>query len=347
MTDGAVARGILILMAFTLSGCTTVSFLAQAGTGQLSLQSSAKPLHKAIADQRTSPEHAALLAKVPEMKAYGQANGLTPTTSFERYVNVDGDAVVWVVTACPEFSLAPRTWSFPIVGSFSYLGWFKKERAEAHAERLRNKGFDVDIRGASAYSTLGWFRDPIYSTMLRGDDLAEVILVETILHESLHATIYVNDQSYFNESLAQFVGEGLALQYLEEQHGADAETVVRYRRWLDYRKQAAVRKLEAWEALRDLYRQGGPAEEVRAQKRAILEALRDDLNLSETPNNASLAGSRTYESGTEAFMRLFEQSGRDWPAFLQHLAQLQPSDFPKKQQADFGAVVDAIEDWRP
>ena len=341
MPNGAVTRGILLLMAFTLPGCTTVSFLAQAGAGQLSLQASAKPLERAIADERTGLEASALLQKVPEIKAYGQAHGLTPTTSFERYVNVGDEAVVWVVTACPEFSLKPRTWSFPIVGSFSYLGWFKKERAEAHAERLRNRGYDVHVRGASAFSTLGWFRDPIYSTMLRRDDLGEAVLVETILHESLHATVYVNDQSYFNESLAQFVGEGLALEYLVEKHGTESDKAALYRRWLEYREQTAVRKRETWEALSELYRSGGTIEEVRERKQTILESLRNDLGLDETPNNAYLAGARTYESGTEAFARVFEDCGSDWGAFVDRMSQVDENMFSRKQQPDFGDVLAA------
>ena len=339
MINEAATRGLLMLMALTLSGCTTVSFLAQAGAGQFNLQTNAKPLAKAIADERTDPEHAALLELVPSMKEFARANGLEPTDSFERYVHLEGDAVVWVVTATPEFSLRPRTWSFPVVGSFSYLGWFKKERAEAHAQRLRNKGYDVYVRGASAFSTLGWFRDPIYSTMLRRDDLAEAVLVETILHESLHATIYVNDQSYFNESLAQFVGEGLALQYLVAKHGTDSEVVQRYQHWLEFRKQAAARKREAWEALRNLYQQGGLVEEVRTKKLAILESLQADLRLPETPNNATLTGSRTYESGFETFTTLFEKADRDWPTLLQNLAQVQPEAFQQKQQADFTDVI--------
>lgn len=335
----AVTQGILVLMAALLSGCTTVSFLAQAGAGQLNLQTSAKPLEKAVQDERVTPEKAALLEQVPAMKAYAQEHGLEPTTSFERYVHLDGEAVVWVVTACPEFSLKPRTWSFPIVGSFSYLGWFKKERAEAHAERLRNKGLDVYVRGASTFSTLGWFRDPIYSTMLRRDDLAEAVLVETILHESLHATVYVNDQSYFNESLAQFVGEGLALEYLIERHGEDAESVDRYRRWLELRKQSVARKREAWEALMTLYANGGTIDEVRAEKQRILEALQADLRLDETPNNAYLIGARTYESGIDVFQKLFEDCGRDWSVFLDRLDRIEPEAFDREQQPEFGDVI--------
>ncbi|MFP6583557.1 MAG: aminopeptidase [Candidatus Hydrogenedentota bacterium] len=315
-----------------------MSFLSQAGAGQLKVQTSARPLSKVIADPETSTETTELLRQVPAIKAYAEKQGLNATKSYEKYVAVDGDAVVWVVTACPEFSLMPKTWKFPIVGSFSYLGWFKRERAESHAEKLRGEGWDVHVRGASAYSTLGWFKDPIFSTMLGRGELAEALLAETILHESLHATIYVKNQSYFNESLAQFVGETMAMEYLDENHGAADD----YARWLELRKKRSEGFARAFTELSDLYQLEVSDEEKRAEKERILTALQVDLKLPNPLNNAALSGARTYDSGLEAFEKLFDESERDWAAFLARLSGLRPDSFSRHQQAEFAVVLEDL-----
>src|SRR5690606_7987905 len=113
-------------------------------------------------------------------------------------VKLKQDSVVYVVTVSDALRLNPKVFSFPIAGSFTYIGWFSKEDAQDFGRDFERQGYDVDVRGASAYSTLGWFRDPLLSSMIR--ELPD--LVNIVIHESVHATLYIKDQSYFNESLA-------------------------------------------------------------------------------------------------------------------------------------------------
>ena len=202
-----------------LSGCSTFSYLLQAGRGQLDLMSRNRPIAEVLQDPSV-PEHTKkLLSQIPDMKAFAQLNALNATENYERYVDVGRPSVVWVVSACEPLSFDERVWKFPVVGSFNYLGWYSEERAQGHATELRKEGLDVYVRGASAYSTLGWFRDPVFSTMLPEEETAVGSLANVVIHESVHATVYVKNQSYFNESLASFVGDRLALTYLQSRFG--------------------------------------------------------------------------------------------------------------------------------
>lgn len=331
-----MARSLAGLVAFALSGCTTVSFLTQAGAGQLKVQTSARPLTKVIKNPDTTDETRQLLSLVPDIKEYAESQGLHATDSYKKYVDVNGDAVVWVVTACPEFSLRPKTWKFPIVGSFSYLGWFKKERAESHAAKLGEAGWDVHVRGAAAYSTLGWLNDPIFSTMMRSDSLGEALLAETILHESLHATVYINDQSTFNESLAQFVGEGMMQEYLEDKSDSVLPTA---RQWQDRRHERSTRMAETHDALKNLYQEDIAEEIRRERKREILVSLQEDLQLATMPNNASLAGARTYDTGWESFRAVLDSCDGDWMEFIRRFGGVTTDSFDQPQQQNFDAIV--------
>src|SRR5262249_41967930 len=153
---------------------------------------------------------------------------LTATENYVRYTQLDRDAAVYVVQAAPPLELKPRLWSFPIVGTVPYLGWFNVKDAKAYAQTLAQQGLDVDVRGASAYSTLGWFKDPVLSTMIGEGDGALGELANTVLHESTHATLYVKGQSAFNESLASFVGDRLARDWLATRFGEGSRQLKAY-----------------------------------------------------------------------------------------------------------------------
>src|SRR5690606_29365400 len=116
----------------------------------------------------------------------------------------------------------PMTWRFPIVGSITYTGWFDRDEARAYADGIARRGWDVDVRPSGAYSTLGWFDDPILSTMISSGPDALGGLADVVLHETLHATFFVPGQSTLNESVASFVGDELALRYLDETAGPDS-----------------------------------------------------------------------------------------------------------------------------
>jgi predicted aminopeptidase len=149
--------------------------------------------------------------------------------SYATYAPVDADQIVHVVTAAQRFRLEPHTWWFPIVGSVPYKGYFSEAEAMDEADDLRKKDLDVYVRTSAAFSTLGWFDDPLLSTVLRRD---RIDLVDTVLHELLHNTSYLGGQATFDESFANFVGHRAAIAFFERE--ADTASTEEARaRWSD------------------------------------------------------------------------------------------------------------------
>lgn len=336
-----VAFGRLLALAAVLSGlpalgCAAPGYLFQAAQGQLDLACRARPLQRAIDDPRTPPRVRELLAEVPSIKRYGIGYGLTPTKSYETYVALDRPRVVYVTTASEPLAFKPRRWRFPIVGSVPYLGWFDLTDAQRYAAELAKEGLDVEVRGASAYSTLGWFRDPVLSSMLPEGPATLAGLVDVVLHESVHATVYVPGQSTFNESLAEYVSDGLTEEYLRA-HGHIAELIAyeNGRVGADLRRR---RMHEAYKALEALYASPLPREEKLAKKAEILEALKAELGWRRTINNATLLESRTYGSEADHFAALFERCG-SWERFWKAVRAIEPGWFPGDQAARFGEVL--------
>ncbi len=197
-------------------GAFTLRYLAQAAAGQARIALAARSIDDAADDPSLAPHVRALLARVPGIKAFGRAQGLRPTASYGRYADLRRSAAAWIVQACAPLSFDVRRWTFPLVGSVPYLGFFDERTAHAYARSLAADGaLDVDVRTASAYSTLGWLRDPVLSTMLRSGPEALGALANVVLHESVHATVYVKDQSPFDESLATFVADRLTRTWLD------------------------------------------------------------------------------------------------------------------------------------
>jgi predicted aminopeptidase len=328
------------ILVLTLSGCSTVEYLWQAGRGQLSIMNHARPLGEAIDDETTPPRIKALLREVPQVKAFGERFGMKPTRNYEEYVKLDRDAVVYVVSACHPLKFEPKQWKFPIVGGFPYLGFYAREGADRYAEKLRAEGLDVNVRGAPAYSTLGWFRDPILSTMIAEGEGAAAELAEVVLHESLHATVYVNHQAYFNEALASYVSEGLTPLYLRHSRPGDEKIVGIYTEALARSEKTFTRLHAAYSKLDVLYRSGESDSAKLAQKSAILEALRAELKWKpeRTLNNATLLGYREYEGNRESFDRMFEKCGKDWPRFISALGSIDEKHFPARQTKDLSGV---------
>lgn len=317
-------------------GCTGVAYLLQAGEGQLDLICRARPIDRAIADPDT-PEHVReLLGEVRSIKQFGTTFGLTPTSSYETYVELDRSRVVWVTSASDPLAFRARKWRFPIVGTVPYLGWFDRDDARRFAEELRAEGLDVELRGASAYSTLGWFSDPVLSTMLPDGPQARGGLVEVVLHESVHATVYVAGQSTFNESLAEYVSDRLTEEYLSSRGLLPELAAIRTGRVASARRRKRMH--EAYVELDALYRSPRPREEKLAEKARILRALREELRLARTPNNATLLQSKTYGSEEDEFEKLFRKCGT-WERFWKAIRTIQPAEFGGDQAARFGDVL--------
>ena len=244
--------------------------------------------------------------KVPAIKHFGQVHGLTPTQNYRTYVDLHRSAAVYVVQGCAPLKFEPKRWDFPIVGSVPYLGFFNEAAARAFATKLEaEEHLDVTVRKAAAYSTLGWFPDAVLSPMLQGGANAFPDLANTILHESVHASVYVPSQSAFNESLASFIADELTWQLMVGRFGLQSPEV---KAWFAEAARSARFLTElrsAHETLDALYRSSASDDEKRAKKATVLAALQQSLGLRRRYNNADLAGVRTYESGGAAFRRLF------------------------------------------
>ena len=137
---------------------------------------------------------------------------LPESKSYNSYVALERDFPVWVVVAAPEFSVDAKQWCYPVIGCASYRGYFKKQSAQNYAKKISKKGFEVSVGGASAYSTLGWFSDPLLPSMMRYGD---VNFAETLFHEIAHQKVYINGDSGFNEAFATVVGQEGAKRWLK------------------------------------------------------------------------------------------------------------------------------------
>lgn len=307
------ARFWIWLLLPWLSGC----YVVEQGWGQLERRWAQVPLEQADIED---PELAALLAEVPAIKAFGQERlGLKRSGNYTAYLAVEGSGVSHVVTAAPKLELKPYTWWFPLVGSVPYKGFFDPADARALAEELEAQGYDIHRFSPPAYSTLGWFSDPITTPMLRQGRLE---LIETLLHEMAHATLYVQGQGDFNEQLASFVGRKGAQLYLRGPGGWSPE------RWAQAqadqtRRQEAAQWVRAWlprfEALyaeRDLDHQAKleRREELFGQMSGQFE---ERFGQRRRFNNALLLQYRRYRDDDPGFAELFERAQGDWPRFWQ------------------------------
>jgi predicted aminopeptidase len=280
-----------------------------------------------------------LLSQVPEMKRFGEAHGLTATTNYTKYVRVDRSVAVWVVSASAPLEFHSKSWRFPLVGSFTYLGWFKRRAADDFAATLRREGWDVDVRGAGAYSTNGYFEDPVVSTMIAPGPEALGELANVILHESAHATFFVRDQSTLNESVANFVGDTLGAAYLVATVGPTAPETRAYAAHEESRARTGAALRDAFVALDALYASTGSDDAKLAAKRDILAKLSARVHATREINNATLIQYRTYNSGQKELGELLATCGGDWPRFIRALKQLEKRSFEVPQESDVGKIV--------
>jgi predicted aminopeptidase len=324
--DAGLIRGSLLAAAVTLlPGCYYGHLLG----GQLDLLSRREPIAKVLADPRTDAALRQKLERALAARAFASRElGLPDNGSYTRYADLERPYAVWNVFAAPELSLTPHEWCYLLVGCLAYRGYYDPERAEAAARELREEGFDVLVAGVPAYSTLGWFDDPLLSTMHGGEDR----IAGTIFHELAHQLAFAEGDTAFNESYATFVEyEGLR-QYLKDAPELAQQAARRLRWESEYR----ALMLAARERLQAIYADDAPDGEKRERKRLELERLQrerrelrrawwgsegDDAVLA-AAGNAQLVPYGLYHQWVPAFARLFEREGGDWRAFHRAVAGL-------------------------
>ena len=321
------------------AGCLQTGYVIQAGLGQMALIGGARDIDKVIADSHTDARTRFLLSEVKPVLRFARENGLKSKGNYRKYVEVDDGAAVWFMATSKELAFEPRVWNFPIVGSFTYLGWFDYYEAHDVKRRLEREGWDVYVRAASAYSTGGWFDDPVLSSMFSPDDDAVRNLVNVLLHELTHANILIRDQSTFNESIASFMGDTLAEQYLIERFGEDSSEVTLYRTELEESRVRGQSLARAYQELQELYESDRSDRDKRAVKKRVLDQVERELSLRIRPNNASLIGFKTYNAGLPELTSLYQACDGDWHRFIAQIRTLTPTSFGEPQAEDIGPTI--------
>lgn len=338
----------VVAVALLSSGCLMPRYLAQAGYGQLDLLTRARPVDEVLRDPDVPLAIRELLAEIPVIKAFGRQSGLRITRNYKTYVQLEHDYAVYFVGAAPKLSLESRKWCFPIAGCFTGLGWFDEEDAVEFKQQLEADGWDAMARPAGAYSTGGWFPDPLVSSMLPDGDpdtLDEETgfadLANVVLHESVHATILVGDEPYFNEGIAEYLGDQLTDELLVLKFGADSKEVTDYRADQAWRATYIARQLEAVEALKAVYASASPDDAKLEQKAKIIDALMKDLGLRRRPNNANLVEVRVYHSSYEGFAAVHQRCG-SLGKLIAAGKQVSRSDFSEDLQEEFAPVLEKM-----
>ena len=320
-----------ILAALSLSACSTIGYYGHLAHGEYSMLAARKPIARIIADPTADATLKARLELAEQARAFASDKlGLPRNASYTDYADLKRPYATWNVFAAAEFSVQAVEHCYLFVGCLAYRGYFDRERADAEAASLQAKGLDTWVGGSAAYSTLGWFADPILNTMLRWDDDE---LAATIFHELAHQRLFVKGDTEFNESFATFVQyEGLhewrAARGLPTEDDAARKHEDEFEHLV----------LDTRERLRLLYATALPPGEMRARKREEIERLRAEyLRLRDTQwegkggydewinsgiNNAKLLPFGLYRRWVPAFSALFAQHGGDWSAFYAAAAKI-------------------------
>jgi predicted aminopeptidase len=278
-----------------------------------------------------------LLAEIPAIKQYGRSYGLIIKGNYSTYAALGRPAAVWFVGAADPVAFKPLRWCFPIVGCFAGLGWFDEDDGVAHKLELDERGYDTIIRPASAYSTGGWFPDPVLSTMLGGGDDALPGLANVILHESVHATVLVPDEPFFNESFASYVADALTDHWISVRFGPGSPEDLAWTLGQAVRLPRTARLLDAYEQLKKLYEGPLPRDKKLAEKARIIDDLVADLHLRRRPNNASLTETRVYNGGAAPIADAHRACG-DVRLLVQAGKTLRRSDFARTLQEDLTPI---------
>lgn len=318
-------------------GCLMTRYLAQAAHGQADLLGRARPIPEVVRDPDTPARTAMLLAEIPTIKEYGRSYALSVRRNYTNYVVVGRPGVVWFVGAADPLKFKPLKWCFPIVGCFAGLGWFDEDEAVTHKLALDKLGYDTIVRPAGAYSTGGWFPDPVLSTMLGGGDDAFPELANVILHESVHATVLVPDQPFFNESFATYIADALTDHWIVDRFGRGSPEELAWTLGQAVHLARVSRLLDAYTQLKKLY-DGPLARDAKlAQKTKIIDELVGDLKLRRRPNNATLTETRVYNGGVAPLIVAHRACG-DLRKLVLAGRTMTRADFSKTLQEDLAPI---------
>ena len=326
-----------------MSGCQTLSYYGQAIKGQYGIVVHGERIEKLLADPQTPAPLKAKLQLVQSLRAFAKKDLKLPVDGhYQKYADLHRPFVVWNVEAAPEFSLEPRTWWYPFVGSLEYHGYFSERSARNYAARVQKKGCDVYVGGVTAYSTLGWFKDPILNTFIFDP---EPDLAETIFHELGHQRVFASGDTDFNEAFATTLGQEGARRWLRAK--GDRSAYEKYLAELRRTRQFASLIMTTRERLQALYgderTEDGNVkaakkkrtilpEQLRGQKQYLINRLQQEYTQLKAQwggnteydewfagpvNNAQLNSVAAYYDLVPGFERLLQQNGGDLEKFYE------------------------------
>lgn len=337
---------LIIVLTLLLAGCASLGYYAQAVGGHMKVMGAARPIDEILQDPATDPALKKKLEHAHAVREFASRElALPDNDSYRSYADLGRPFAVWNVFAAPEFSVEPEKWCMLFVGCVSYRGYYDRVEAEHYAGELRKSGFDTYVGGVAAYSTLGYFSDPLLNTFLRfGDTEAARI----IFHELAHQLLYIDGDTEFNESFAATVeNEGLRRWFArsgapEQDHMAQLHAFMAQQQ----RREQFVQLVGEYRGkLRALYAEHRPPEEMRRAKAEIIAGLKQayivmkndwggdtryDQWFEHDLNNARIASLSLYTQLVPAFEAILEKEGRDLPRFYRRVSDL--SRLPKAER---------------
>ncbi|WP_090148927.1 aminopeptidase [Dyadobacter soli] len=333
---------IVLLLGIWHREVLTYGFLQ--AKGQMGILTQVEDVEDVLASKTFPDSLKARIRLIEEIKKFGvDSLGLTPSDNYTTFYNQHGRPLIWLITASPRYKVEPHQWHFPIVGTFPYKGYFDSTRAVAEEKTLIDNGLDTDIGEVSAWSTLGYLKDPILSSMLRRRDGS---LANLILHELTHGTLFVKNNLELNENLASFVGDQGAIRFLKYKYGAESEQMRQYEYSKRYNDAYSQHMLRGAGRLDSLYKTFGANTTPSPKKDSLkMKMITDIVSDTDTllsgkrtltnktrwpdgklPNNAYFISYLTYKSKQDTFRQEYEQKfGGDLKRYLNYLKGKYPS----------------------
>ena len=316
-----LVRLLTTSLVLTSTGCAQLSYYAQATQGQLGLIASAKPIDQWLADPKVSDQLKQRLTRAQQIRKFAvQELDLPDNGSYTRYAELNRPYVVWNVIATPELSMKPVQWCFPIAGCVDYRGYYRKEEAQRFAQELRGQGYEVRVSGVPAYSTLGWFNDPVLSTFIA---YPEAEVARMLFHELAHQVAYAPGDTPFNESFATTV-ESIGVERWLDKH-ANLDSRDRYREFRQRKRDFIDLLTEHRQRLEEVFASDITDDEKRKQKALVITSLKQSYHqtkdqkwggysgydqwFNEPVTNAHFVLVATYEELVPAFQALHAKSG--------------------------------------
>ena len=339
-----VTLGFASVLASTCNAC----YVARSTWFQAELLLSRESIDEVRSSGELSPTQLAKLDLIADVKAYGEQLGLSATANYDR-IAWEWERTIWNLSASDPLSFDSKTWWFPVVGTVPYLGFFRRQDANKWLNKLSDEGLDVYLRTAGAYSTLGYFEDPILPGMLDWEDDA---LANTVLHEMVHATVWIRGSVAFNESLASFVGNEASMDYLVDRFGDESEQVrsSRERRadrraWQQLQRElfGDLNAIYSNPTLSDAHKLSMKQElfdgvEARIQATSFHRPERyEEAASSGTWNNARMMQFKAYNSYQSEFAALLENADGNYVQFLDKV-----NEIASGASDPFEALLDAV-----